>query len=105
MATASVLRLPTISLTATPQLPPLQPRQARRRTTPKQGRALELLGHAVEYLVDSRLLEGGPTPADNGALRILMACSREVFEDSVAVVPMHQRVQDWVQGHLRKLHA
>lgn len=106
MATAAVLRLPTISLTATPQLPPsMQPRPARRRTTPQQGRALELLGHAIEYLVDSRLPEGGPTSAENGALRILMACSRTVFEESVAAVPVHQRVQDWVQGRLRKRHA
>ena len=105
MATASVLRLPTISLTATPPLPSLEPRPSRRRTTPQQGRALEVLGHAIEYLVDSRLPEGGPTKAENRALRILMACSRAVFEESVAVVPVHQRVQEWVQGRLRKRHA
>ena len=105
MATASVLRLPTISITATPQLPPLQPRPVRRRTTPQQGRALEVLGHAIEYLVDSRLPEGGPTSAENRALRILMACSRSVFEDSVAVVPVHQRVNKWVQGQLRRRNA
>ena len=105
MATASVLCLPSISLTATPELPPLQPRPTRRRTTPQQGRALELLGHAIEYLVDSRLPEGGPTPAENRALRILMACSRDVFEESVAAVPVHQRLQDWVQVRLRRLHA
>ena len=95
MATASVLRFPHLSLTATPELPSLQPRPERRRTKPQQGRALEVLGHAIEYLVDSRLPEGG----------ILMACSRSVFEESVAVVPVHQRVQDWVQDRFRKRHA
>ncbi|WP_419806794.1 hypothetical protein [Terriglobus sp.] len=105
MATASVLHLPSISITATPQLPSLQPRPARRRTTPQQGRALELLGHAIEYLVDSRLPEGGPTPAENRAIRTLMACSRSVFEDSIAVVPMHQRVNNWMQVQLRRRHV
>lgn len=105
MATASVLSLPPVSLTATPRLPSREPKPARRRTTPQQGRALEMLGHAIEYLVDSRLPEGGPTAADNRALRILMACSRDVFEESVAVVPMHQRIHEWMQGQFRKRHA
>ena len=97
MATATVLHLPTISLTATPPLPPMLPKPARRRSTPQQGRALEMLGHAVEYLVDSRLPEGGPTTAEKQALRLLMACSRTVFEESMVMVPMHQRVHGWVQ--------
>ncbi|GAA3764541.1 hypothetical protein [Terriglobus aquaticus] len=105
MATPAVLRLPTISITATPPLPPLQPRPARRRTTPQQGRALEVLGHAIEYLVDSRLVEGGPNVAENRAIRMLMGCSRTVFEEAAEIVPVHQRLQDWVQGRLRKRHA
>ena len=106
MATASVLRLSTISITATPELPPLLPsRTPRRRPTPQQGRALEILGHAIEYLVDSRLTEGGSSAAENRAVRILMACSRSVFEDSMVIVPVHQRVHDWVQGQFRRRHA
>jgi hypothetical protein len=31
----------------------------RRRTTPTQGGALEMLGHAVEYLADSRPVRRG----------------------------------------------
>ncbi len=105
MATAAVLCFPTISLTATPPLPELPSRPIRRRTTPQQGRALEVLGHSIEYLIDSRLPEGGTTAADNCALRILMSCSRSIFEESVAAVPVHQRVQEWVQGRLRKRNA
>lgn len=105
MATSAVLHLPSLSLTATPPLPPLQPRPARRRTTPQQGRALEVLGHAIEYLVDSRLVEGGSDAADNRAIRMLMACSRSVFEESVVIVPVHLRLQEWVQGRWRKRHA
>lgn len=105
MATSAVLPLPSISLTATPQPPSLRPRVSRRRTTPQQGRALELLGHAIEYLVDSRLEEGGPGAAESRAIHMLMTCSRNVFEDCAEIVPVHQRVQGWVQGRFRKRHA
>jgi len=43
--------------------------------TPLQGKALEVIGHAIEYLVDSR--EGSDWPS--GALQILMNSSKEIF--------------------------
>lgn len=100
MATAAVL--PFTAVTASPVPPPLHPPALRRRTTLAQGRALELLGHAIEYMVDSRLPEGGPTRAENQAIRILMTCSREVFEQGTLYVPAHQRVSYWVQQRLRR---
>ncbi len=106
MATAAVLHFsPTMSFTATPDLPPSRPQFTPRRTTPQQGRALEMLGHAVEYLVDSRLPDGGPLPSENQAIRILMACSRAVFEESEAAVSVHQRVGSWVQTRFRRIAA
>lgn len=102
MASAAVLPNPLFALTATPDLPPLRPRITRRRNTPQQGRAIELLGHAIDYLVDSRLHEGGPQRTDNQAIRILMACSRAVFEEGAVIVPVHQRVSHWVQHRLRR---
>jgi hypothetical protein len=65
----------------------------RRRTSPKQGHALEILGHAIEYLVDSRLFEKWETPADAAAVHLLMERSRAVFNDCAEIVPWHQRVQ------------
>jgi hypothetical protein len=53
------------------------------RSRYQTGRALESLGHAVEYLVDSRLflVDEPATRADSEALHLLMRLSREVFEE------------------------
>lgn len=73
--------------------PASKPTPSRRRTTPQQGRALETLGHAIEYLVDSRLFDQWESPADAEAVHMLMACSRTVFAECDEVFPWHQRVQ------------
>ncbi|SEB37811.1 hypothetical protein [Terriglobus roseus] len=65
----------------------------RRRTTPTQGRALEILGHAVEYLADSRLYEQIENPSDGAAIRTLMSCSRKVFAECELIQSWHQRAQ------------
>ena len=54
-----------------------------RRPTPKQGRALELLGHAIEYLIDSHpmCISGGKYSTDFAAVVILKKASREVFAE------------------------
>ena len=69
----------------------------RRRPTPQQGQALELLGHAVEYLVDSRLhLGSGSTrPADDLAVQLLMRLNREVFAECPPIVPLGARLRQW----------
>ncbi len=81
--------------------PPRRKLGETRRTSPVQGRALEILGHAIEYLVDSRLYETWETPADAAAVHLLMVCSREVFSECDVVVSWHQRVQ---RSLLRRLH-
>jgi len=60
----------------------------RRRPNKPQGRALEILGHAIEYLVDQQLHRGSvaesqtfPSRADAPAIHILMRLSREVFAE------------------------
>lgn len=80
----------------------LPPAPHRRRSNPVQGRALEILGHAIEYLMDSRVLGEQDSYANDDAIRILMVCSRSVFLDCAVVEPWHQRVQ---QGLLRRLRA
>lgn len=75
--------------------------QPRPRQTPEQGRALEILGHAVEYLVDSRLFDQWESPADAEAVHLLMSCSLAVFAGNQDVKPWHQRVQN---GLLKRLH-
>lgn len=72
----------------------------RRRANPRQGQALERLGHAVEYLVDSRmaLIHEPSTKADAEALDILMRLSRLVFSECEEIVPVSQRFKSWLVG-------
>jgi hypothetical protein len=71
-----------------------------RRPNEHQGRALEKLGHAVEYLVDSRmaLIDEPATKADTEALDILMRLSRCIFFECAEIVPVGRRLKAWVAG-------
>ena len=54
----------------------------RRRITPEAGHALEILGHAIEYLTDEFVHEGGSLSAKDNrimAVQLLMALNREVY--------------------------
>jgi hypothetical protein len=54
-----------------------------RLTRTHHGRTLLMLGHAAEYLVDSRrfLVRGKATDSDNDAIHVLMGLSRSVFDE------------------------
>lgn len=57
-------------------------RARRRRISPEAGRALEILGHAIEYLTDEFVYENGALSAMNAqlqAVQILMALNRQVY--------------------------
>lgn len=76
----------------------------RRRPTQVQGQALEKLGRAIEYLMDSRmaLTDEPSTKADADALEILMRLNRFVFSECEEIVPVSRRLRAWV---LAKLHV
>lgn len=102
MSSANALPLPLSPFSPFEgQRPDPKPSRGRRHTSPEQGRALEVLGHAIEYLVDSRLFDQWETPADAEAVHLLMACSRSVFAACDEVHPWPQRVQ---QAFLKRLH-
>lgn len=75
----------------------------RRRPTQTQGQALEKLGRAIEYLMDSRLvlIEEPSTKADADALEILMRLNRCVFSECKEVVPMKRRLKEWITAKMR----
>jgi len=54
-----------------------------------QGHALESLGHAIEYVYDSRVYRnsGELSPSDVEAVQVLMRLSREVFVECREVAP------------------
>lgn len=104
MATASVLPFP-FAITATPPAVPLRQPPLRRQPAPVQGRALSVLGHAIEYLIDARIVEGGTDRNDNEAIRIMMACSRAVFQECAQRKPITERMSDWIAHRLRSSNA
>jgi hypothetical protein len=56
--------------------------QRRRHIDPQAGRALEILGHAIEYLTDEFVYRGGSFSARNEqlqAVQLLMALNRQVY--------------------------
>ncbi len=104
MATASLLQTLPISMTS---MPPMdrRPEPIRRRPAPVQGYALSTLAHAIEYLIDSRIREGGTTDSENEAIRMMMACSRAVFDECALHKPISQRVGQWLSQRLRHSEA
>ncbi len=72
-------------------------RMVRRRGNMEQGKALELLGHSVEYLVDSRLFTKDEVEArnDREAVQILMRLSRAVFAECPEVISVRRRLTRW----------
>jgi hypothetical protein len=84
--------------------PPIEPvKMVLRRPDMQQGRALEMLGHAIEYLVDSRmfLVNEPHTPAEADAVQLLSRCSREVFATCEEIVPVHHRFKRWASERFR----
>jgi len=73
-------------------------RPVRRRGSLEQGRALESLGHAVEYLIDSRMFHAGDLnpQVELEAVQILMRMSREVFAECPEVVSLRRRFRRWM---------
>lgn len=66
----------------------------RRRITPQAGRALEILGHAIEYLTDEFVHEGQPLSADNRqiiAVQLLMAVNRQIYYECPIVPTLRER--------------
>jgi hypothetical protein len=58
------------------------PSPRRRRIPPQAGRALEMLGHAIEYLADEYVEHGGDLSGDDAqvqAMQLLMSLNREIY--------------------------
>jgi hypothetical protein len=72
-------------------------RVLRRRPSPSQGRALETLGHAIEYLIDMRMMRDSDASslADMEAEQLMMRLNREVFAECREIAPA-ARPMDWL---------
>jgi len=66
----------------------------RRRISQEAGRALEILGHAIEYLSDEFVHSGGALTAHDGqvqAVQLLMKINRQIYFDCPIVPSFGER--------------
>jgi hypothetical protein len=76
----------------------------RRRLSREAGRALEILGHAIEYLGDEYAFDAhtkgplGNADPRVAAIQILMGLNREVFFSGMEVQPAFRRIRRWFIG-------
>lgn len=74
-------------------------RSVRRRITPSEGFALQVLGHAIEYLADEYVAEAGSIPAMTAhdprveAMQLLMAANRRVYLGCSVMPSFGERVR------------
>lgn len=71
----------------------------RRCRTREQGVALMTVGHAIEYLVDSRLVkQQNTTNAEREALAILLNANLAVYNEGTEIRPLAGRLRQWFRG-------
>ena len=71
----------------------------RRCRTREQGIALMTVSHAIEYLLDSRLVkQEETTPAEREALAILLTANLSVYRDGAEIKPFATRLRQWFHG-------
>jgi hypothetical protein len=70
-----------------------------------QGQALETIGHAIEYVYDSRVYRnsGQLSESEMEAVQILMRLSREVFQDCKEVSSVDNHRTDRRPGFPQRL--
>lgn len=68
-----------------------------RRITPEAGRALEILGHAIDYLIDEWILAEGENLSPHGpraeAMYLLMRLNREIYDSCPPVFTITERLE------------
>jgi hypothetical protein len=72
----------------------------RRRISPEAGRALEILGHAIEYLADEYVHSGRAFSARDPevqAVQILMALNRQIYFECPVVPTLADRLRAWLR--------
>ena len=68
----------------------------RRRISPEAGHALEILGHAIEYLTDEFVYAGGSFSAQDPqveAVQLLMSLNRKVYFECPEVPGFAERLR------------
>ena len=87
-----------------PAVPAVSARTNRRRKlSPQAGRALEKLGHAIEYLTDEYINQDGrmsPNDAPMQAVQLLMLLNRQVYMECPLVPSFGERCRSFAHACL-----
>ena len=90
---------PSMSAPLTKEIDPIlamtPAKGCRRKIDPNAGRALEVLGHAIEYLTDEFVFEGAWSEQQNSrlqAVQLLMAVNRQIYFECPEVPTFGQKV-------------
>lgn len=73
----------------------------RRRISPQSGRALEILGHAIEYLADEYARDGFAAADHTGrleAIQLLMKVNRGIYFECPELPGIRERFLSWWRG-------
>jgi hypothetical protein len=79
---------------------PMSKQMKRRSISPEAGRALVILGHALEYLTDEFVHEGGSFTANRGqidAIQLLIKLNREIYMSC----PESPGLVQWLRSFVR----
>jgi hypothetical protein len=99
--TSSFVLRPTASVISARHLP--SPRQ--RRISPEAGHALEILGHAIEYLADEYVEHGDDhlsgSDAQIQAIQLLMSMNRAIYLECPEVPTFAERCNSFLNRILR----
>jgi hypothetical protein len=102
MAASTTSSFPVPATTALASAAIEFPAHCRRRITPEAGHALEILGHAIEYLSDELVHRGGDISAHTAeveAIQLLMARNRQVYYACPAIPTLRERLHAWFRGY------
>jgi len=75
---------------------PMSKRVKRRSIDPRTGQALVILGHALEYLADEFIQEGGSFTANRGqidAIQLLITLNRQIYMACPEAPTFRQRLR------------
>ena len=83
-------------------------RRVQRIVSPQNGQALEKLGHAIEYLVDEFVYNGGIPSANHPqiqAIQLLIKLNLEIYESCPPRPVLRNRIRLWGKKIVRWLKS